>query len=697
MANYDYRNITAIMDIECYPNYFLVAFRDTKNPKRIKHFEMRNSGSLDIAELSKWLNNATLITFNGNHYDMPLVTYALTGADCNELYEASVAIIGRDYIDENGKKQREQGLKSWEFMRLYDLSYPYGLDHIDIFEIPKGDLSLKAYSARIGCKKLQDLPIDPHKILTSYEMDEIARYCDNDTANTLDLFNEVKEQIDLRIQISKEYGFDLRSKSDAQVGESIFKYVIEKDLGRKIYKPDFSSIKKRFKYDIPDFIHFKHPVLKELYDVVKNTVFEVEKSGHVKIPASLADMKIDIGQSRYTIGIGGLHSNESKQAIVAAEDEIICDADVGSYYPSIIINGGYYPENCGLPFLRNYTKFRDDRLAWKHIPEKKTIVATYKIALNGSFGKLSSIYSFLFSPKMLIQVTLTGQLALLMLIERIEAAGLRIISANTDGIVIYGKRKDFHKAQHEISAWEFDTNFMMEYTEYMAIFSQSVNSYLAMKKPEKGQSKIKWKRKGSYAERGIEQTGNGQVCIEAVMAFLESGTSIRESVEGCTDFLKFTRFQQVKGGAYKDGVYLGKVVRWYYSTQTTTAILNSNGNNVALTKNAMPAMDLPDEMPSDIDYEWYIREAYEMFDRLGVSDIDRDEKAFGLDKNAPPKWGHKDGQVTYHLINMATKDAFCEARLADRHEDWVYSSEKGIPTDGKVCGKCKKRYENSQN
>ena len=670
---YEYRNNTVIMDIECYPNYFLVAFRNANNPEKTKHFEMRgDNATLDTESIRKWLRNATIITFNGNHYDMPMVMYALTGASVGELHEASNAII-------------LGGMKSWEFMREYDLNYPSYLDHIDIFEIPAGTLSLKAYSARIGCQKLQDLPIDPYKILTETEMDDIALYCNNDTANTLSLFNEVKDKVDLRIEISKTYGLDVRSKSDAQVGEAIFKYVIEKETGRKLYKPELHKIKHRFKYTPPDFIHFQHESLVDLFDMVKNTIFEIAPSGHVGMPENLANVKISLGNSTYTIGIGGLHSNESGQAVVAADDEIICDADVGSYYPSIIINGGYYPDNCGMPFLRNYRKFRDDRLAWKHIPEKATICSTYKIVLNGSFGKLSSPYSFLYDPKMLIQVTMTGQLCLLMLIERIERAGLSVVSANTDGIVIHGKKADFWKAEREIHLWEIDTNYTMEFTKYKAIYSQSVNSYLALT------TKGKWKRKGDYAARGLTQSGNGQVCIEAVMAYLEHGTPIRESIENCTDFLKFTNFQQVKGGAYKDGAYLGKVVRWYYSTSTDSTIINAKGNNVPLTRGAMPVMDLPDTTPTDIDYEWYIREAYAMLERLGVRNVERDHRAFGLQIGAKPKWGVKEGQSTWHLIDMATKDAMCEARLKDRHDDWIYSDT--MPTTGRICGKCKKRYE----
>ena len=154
--------------------------------------------------------------------------------------------------------------------------------------------------------------------------------------------------------------------------------------------------------------------------------------------------------------------------------------------------------------------------------------------------------------------------------------------------------------------------------------------------------------------------------------------------------MKFTNFQQVKGGAYKDGEYLGKVVRWYYSTETTTAILNSNNGTVPLTKGAMPCMELPDHFPSDIDYNWYVREAYSMLDRLGVKGVEREAKAFGLVKGAKPVWARKFGQQTWHLIDLATKEALCEARLKDRHDDWEYS-HVAVPETGRLCGKCKKK------
>ena len=65
--------------------------------------------------------------------------------------------------------------------------------------------------------------------------------------------------------------------------------------------------------------------------------------------------------------------------------------------------------------------------------------------------------------------------------------------------------------------------------------------------------------------------------------------------------------RQVKGGAAFRGDYLGKTVRWYYSNNSYDAIqYTSNGNKVADSLGAMPVMDLPDEFPSDINYQYYL-------------------------------------------------------------------------------------------
>ena len=62
-----------------------------------------------------------------------------------------------------------------------------------------------------------------------------------------------------------------------------------------------------------------------------------------------------------------------------------------------------------------------DTLEWL---EKEVIANGGKIVLNGTFGKLFSLFSIFFSPQQGISTTVGGQLSLLMLIERLEIAGI---------------------------------------------------------------------------------------------------------------------------------------------------------------------------------------------------------------------------------------------------------------------------------
>jgi len=136
----------------------------------------------------------------------------------------------------------------------------------------------------------------------------------------------------------------------------------------------------------------------------------------------------------YAMGIGGLHSTESRVAMVAGPGRKLLSPDVVSYYPSLIIETGIFPQQIGPIFQEIYRGWYDKRLAAKRGGNKKD-ANSLKTLLNGTFGKLGSKYSIFYAPSELIQVTLTGQLALLMLVEAAELEGMDVVSANTDGIV----------------------------------------------------------------------------------------------------------------------------------------------------------------------------------------------------------------------------------------------------------------------
>lgn len=74
-------------------------------------------------------------------------------------------------------------------------------------------------------------------------------------------------------------------------------------------------------------------------------------------------------------------------------------------------------------------------------------------------------------------------------------------------------------------------------------------------------------------------------------------------------------------GAYWQEKYLGKVVRWYWSTKGE-AILNGKGHKLANSEDGFPIMDLNDQMV-DINYCKYIEEAYRLLARIGIKESNK--------------------------------------------------------------------------
>ena len=618
---------TATVDTECYKDYWLCMF-DTGEV-----FQLTAGTPLDIEGLRRALSRYTVITFNGIHYDFPIISLALQGHDNATLKCSSDAIIV-------GNK------RPWEITR--DLLE--WVDHVDMFDVVPGQASLKMYGAKMHSRKLQDLPIKPDASIAWYDCVLLRDYCRNDLATTRELYDTFPTQLQLRAEMSAEYSVDLRSKSDAQIAEAVMKSL----LPFKVERP-YIAAGTQFMYRPPEWVQFQHlPLL----GLLARNPFTVSVPGGVEMPDELANTVIRIGNSAYKMGIGGLHSMESCIAHRADTDCEITDHDVASYYPSLILRTGIYPQQIGAAFVTIYRGWYDRRLAAKRAGNKK-IANSLKTLLNGTFGKLGSMWSIFYAPSEMIQVTVTGQLALLMLIEAFESCGIAVISANTDGIVVKTPRNLAWLRDDCIKWWESVTQFETERTDYTLLASRDVNSYVAVK-PD-GEVKLK----GAFAppEPGASGWPNptGQICVTAVTEYLAHGVPLADTIHTCNDVRQFVHVRQVKGGGsylpvaqlpksttltamrailgveglasdrvralydeHRDRTltqaeYLGKAVRWYYAQGSQGCILTPAGGLVARTEGCRPLMELPDTLPDDIDYDWYIREARSLLADIGIA------------------------------------------------------------------------------
>jgi len=589
-----------IVDTEVYQNYFLALFKDLDSGK-YRAFEMYEGQALDIPSLKRTMSSNTTVSFNGLSYDLNILAAAIDGADCARIKAISDEII-------------RSKLPSWRVAKSMGVSVPRNWDHIDLIEVAPGKASLKAYGGRMNAPTMQDLPIDPNAMIAPEQRLELKRYCRNDVDTTELLYNKLKGAIELRAQMSKQHGLDLRSKSDAQMAEAIIKHELEALTG-KSYRPQKVEPGSVVRYAGPDMIYFEGQQLRDIYWRILKSGFPIWTNGSVRMPEWLSETKIRIGETDYQMGIGGLHSCESSRAIVAADDEALADFDVASYYPSIILRLKLAPEKMGKDFLQVYQGIVRRRLEAKRSGDKLT-ADTLKIVVNGSFGKLGSMFSALYAPQLMMQVTLTGQLCLLMLIERLEARGCKVVSANTDGIVVLFKKTQENVVDEVCFDWMLDTSFELERADYKGLYSRDVNNYIAVKKD--GSTK----RKGVFSEPGLMKNPEFTIVSDAVAAYLATAKPVEETVRLCRDITKFIAIRRVDGGAVWREQYLGKTVRFYYSTevrQDENIAYAKNKNKVPRSNGARPAMTLPDVFPDDVHHDRYIALAREALKDMGIS------------------------------------------------------------------------------
>jgi hypothetical protein len=588
-----------VLDCEVYRNYFLLMLKKLETGKYAK-IEMFEGQSIDPAKVSRLLASDTTISFNGNSYDLYIIAAALAGWKCLQIKELSDDLI-------------KSKLPAWKIAQKYDLQlHPW--DHVDLFEVAPGKASLKIYGGRLNAPRMQDLPIEPDAMISADQAEELKKYCANDLDTTEQLYRALEGQIRLREEMGQQYGgIDLRSKSDAQIAEAVIKHELTALTG-KSYKPRKVEIGSLLKYEDPGFVEFQSPHLREFFWMVLDSDFPVGLNGSVQLPKELQDKKITIGDTEYKMGIGGLHSCEKSRSVEATSEQILADFDVASYYPNIILKQRLSPKSMGANFLTVYKDIVARRLKAKAEGDK-VMADTLKIVVNGSFGKLGSMYSSLYAPELMIQTTVTGQLCLLMLIEMLESSGAKVVSANTDGVVVLFDKTLEDNIMGVTFEWSMQTSFELERSDYRSLHSRDVNNYIAVKLDGKT------KRKGVYADPLLNKNADFQIVSDAIANYLSAGTSLSNTILTSSDVTRFVHIRTVTGGAVWRGQFLGKAVRFYYSStlmQGEAIHYARNSNRVPRSEGAKPMMELPEKMPCDMDYGRYLLLARAALADVGV-------------------------------------------------------------------------------
>lgn len=615
-----------ILDTECYANYWLAMFTSMQTGK-VFYLEFTEYGAgLDKNLLGWILATFPTIGFNSENYDLTMCFLAINGCDTRQLKYASDRMI----VEE---------IRSYEILKEFKVK-GFKVDHIDLIEVAPLFESLKGYGARLHVPKLQDLPFHPSTVLSPHQIACTRWYCVNDTHLTAYLYTHLREHIDLRIAFGKQYNIDFRSHSDAQMAEEVIRQEIKKVTGKYPKRPEYGSgVGKVFRYRPPSYIQFHTPELQECLREMQEALIVVGPTGHAECPKEIRERTVMIGGKPYKVGMGGLHSKEKAQALVGSASLRIIDRDVTGYYPNLILKNNFTPPQLGHAFIRALQAMVDRRTAAKkemqrieraggpfdhHYRTVKAEADGLKIANNGVFGKLSDPFSTVYDVPNMVQVTLTGQLSLLMIIELLELRGIPVVSANTDGIVVACPPARYEEMKELFAAWERHTGLETEETEYVALYSANVNNYIAV------QPNGKTKTKGWYCERGsahnsvLSKNPEALICSDAVQKFLAKGVPISKTIRECQDIRRFVVVRAVAGGGVKvwgddHTEYLGKKIRWYYAKDVPGEIVYArSGNKVARSDGAKPLMQLCQGIPEDMDFEWYEAKADRILKEIGA-------------------------------------------------------------------------------
>ena len=629
-----------IYDIETLVEMFLVGIYD---PQTDMYFEFEVSKKVnELDSFIKFTEAHSMhywVGYNNLRFDSQVIEWILRNAE--NWHELSTMEICEKIAQKAADVIHDANYDVFPEYREHELS----LKQLDLFKINHYDnknrmVSLKRLEFEMDFENIEEMPVHHTKRdMTPTERHITRTYCKNDVMATYQFYKittgdtdhplyKQNNQIELRQDIFDEFGIPCLNYSDSKIGdEMIKKYYIQekgieyKELPRKGFFRKTISVKNC----IAPYVKFETKQLKEFLAKIK------------KMDMSMTDEfqeDIVFYDNVYTFAKGGLHSVNKPKIFEADEDHEIIDWDVSSYYPAIIINNGKYPAHLGKEFLRGYKQMFDKRLELKPLAKKdrkiRGIVGALKLAVNSVYGKSSDMLSWIYDRQLTMFTTITGELSLMMLIEKYETNGINIISANTDGVTIKIK-KELIPLMHEINEWWCDvTQYELERTDYSKIIFSTVNDYLAIK------TDGEIKKKGDFlTDFELHKNKSGRIINIALEQFYVQGIPVDTTIRNHTNLYDFCLRQKASRDFHYEGInrqtgekeIYDKLIRYYISNsgvkllkmkneecQTNAAKISQveAGEWLATVCNYLPK----DSAVLDVNYEYYIEKANRIINKI---------------------------------------------------------------------------------
>jgi hypothetical protein len=368
-----------IYDIEVFPNYFGVTFKNVKS-KSIKNYilyhsyQNKQNHKDDIDKLIAFLKtkkNKWLVGYNNKSFDNQILNYIYSNYELQSIFS----------IEERTKIIHNFMLS---IINEADTEYKYKLpfQSVDLMRVGNTQhKSLKLVAVNINWPVVQDTPIKPEEIVKDEDIDEIYKYNLNDVEITEKLYHVLKDDINVRWEVGQKYGLDLMSEPDSGMANRLLEKMYSDTSGISIRElREMRTNRNVIHYENVVFpeIKFNTPILKELLKEIRSQVFYKNQPYFNK--------SVIFNGVKYKLGIGGIHSDDLPGVFVNKDNVKIVDCDIASFYPNLIINNNLYPAHLNRTFVSLYKKIIDQRLEAKK-EGRDTEAYVLKILVNSVFGR----------------------------------------------------------------------------------------------------------------------------------------------------------------------------------------------------------------------------------------------------------------------------------------------------------------------
>ena len=238
--------------------------------------------------------------------------------------------------------------------------------------------------------------------------------------------------------------------------------------------------------------------------------------------------------------------------------------------------------------------------------------------------------SWIYDRLLTMFTCITGELSLMMLIEAYELEGIRVISANTDGVTIKIHKEKLEKMAEINAWWQIITQYELERTDYQKIIFSTVNDYLAIK------TNGEIKQKGDFlTDFELHKNKSARIVPIALKEYFINNVPIRDTIFHHTNIYDFAMRQKASRDFHYEGInratgektIYNKLIRYYVSNKgekllkvknpdcTTNAAEMSQveaGEWVMVVCNHLT----PNHPLDNINYEYYIERANKIVSKI---------------------------------------------------------------------------------